>query len=65
MVTARYTVTEMAGPKVAGRRVQVGDVLDLTENAARAELLVGAIVPAAEGVVATEATETEPQKKRR
>jgi len=40
---ATYIVTELAGPKVAGRRVSHGDPIDLTENEARAELLAGVI----------------------
>ncbi len=44
MTTQLYTVTDKAGPKVAGRRVQPGDTLELTENAARSELLAGSIV---------------------
>lgn len=43
--TNRYIVTDKAGPKVAGRRVQSGETIELTENAARGELLAGAIVP--------------------
>jgi hypothetical protein len=41
----RYTVTNLAGPKVAGRRVEPGETIDLSENAARAELLAGVIAP--------------------
>ncbi len=61
----RYTVTELAGPKVAGRRVEHGATIDLSENAARAELLAGVIVPTVEDTStapvaeATEATPTE------
>ena len=44
METERYIVTAVAGPKVAGRRVEAGAILELTENAARAELLAGTIV---------------------
>lgn len=39
-----YTVTKLAGPKVAGRTVSPGDKIALTEVQARAELLAGAIV---------------------
>lgn len=64
MTTLRYTVTTKAGPKVAGRRAEPGDIIELTENAARAELLAGAITPWS----ATEAEGTdasvEPKKKR-
>lgn len=42
--TQRYTVTALAGPKVAGRNVKAGDALDLTDNEARSELLAGVIV---------------------
>ncbi|MGX5775547.1 hypothetical protein [Methylorubrum zatmanii] len=45
METNNYTVTDQAGPKVAGRAVSAGDTLALTEPEARAELLSGAIVP--------------------
>ncbi|TPQ52398.1 hypothetical protein C2U72_03415 [Prosthecomicrobium hirschii] len=40
----RYRVTEAAPPRVAGRAVQAGDVLDLTEPAARFELLAGHLI---------------------
>lgn len=72
-MTQRYTVTAKAGPKVAGRRVRIGDILELTENAARAELLAGSIVaaenaaPVADEVVSGEApadTVIETKKKR-
>lgn len=39
-----YTVTKLAGPKVAGIAAKAGDELQLTEAQARAELLAGAIV---------------------
>lgn len=39
-----YLVTKLAGPKVAGRPVQPGDKVTLTETQARAERLSGAIV---------------------
>lgn len=42
--TKTYTVTKRAGTRVAGRQVQVGQELQLTEEQARAELLAGAIV---------------------
>ncbi|MGF3027835.1 hypothetical protein ACQVP2_34210 [Methylobacterium aquaticum] len=45
MDTSEYTVTDQAGPKVAGRVAASGDILTLTEPEARAELLAGAIVP--------------------
>lgn len=65
----RYTVTPLAGPKVAGRRVEHGDILDLTENAARAEILAGTLLPAIEEEPApVDAPEPEPTadgKKRR
>lgn len=75
METHRYIVTEKAGPKVAGRRVQVGDTLELSENAARTELLAGVIAPApsssapvaetnAEAAAVTETT-AEPKSKKR
>ena len=40
-----YIVTELAGPKVAGRRVAHGDTIELTEAEARAELIAGVIAP--------------------
>lgn len=43
-----YTVTAAAGDRVAGRRVRPGDTIELSENAARGELIAGAIVPTAE-----------------
>ena len=41
--TEDYIVTEKAPPKVAGRRVQPGDTLSLTDNQARFEEQVGHI----------------------
>lgn len=41
--TKRYEITSAAGGRVAGRAVHVGDLLDLTENEARFELLAGTI----------------------
>lgn len=46
METKDYTVTDQAGPKVAGRAVEAGATITLTEPQARAELLAGAIVSA-------------------
>lgn len=45
MTETRYIVTDKAGPKVAGRRVERGATLVLTEPEARYELLSGAIRP--------------------
>ena len=45
METAAYVVTENAPPRVAGRPVQPGQVLALTEAEALYEALTGAIVP--------------------
>lgn len=42
----KFTVTPLAGPKVAGRPVAIGAEIELTEFEARAELLAGVIVPA-------------------
>lgn len=39
-----YTVTALAGPVVAGRRVHAGDVLQLTDDEAAYELREGTIV---------------------
>ncbi|MBT9293352.1 hypothetical protein [Prosthecodimorpha staleyi] len=41
----QYRVTTKAGPKVAGRNANPGDVLDLTEPEARYELMAGTIEP--------------------
>ncbi|MFG1207003.1 hypothetical protein [Xanthobacter flavus] len=41
----RYTVTDRAGPRVAGRLAKAGDVLELTTAEAAYERLQGAIVP--------------------
>lgn len=38
-VRSAYVVSDKAPPRVAGRRVQAGDVLHLTEAEARGELL--------------------------
>lgn len=70
MTTASYIVTDLAGPKVAGRRVQIGETIDLTENEARSELLAGVITPvvAAAPAVAEDAAPAdaadEPKKRR-
>ena len=42
-----YTVTKLAGPKVAGQAAKAGDEMQLTEAQARTELLAGAIVEGA------------------
>ena len=44
-VRSAYVVSDKAPPRVAGRRVQAGDVLQLTEEEARAELLALHIRP--------------------
>lgn len=44
MDTQTYTVTERAGPRVAGRAVSLGQSITLSTNEAEAELLAGAIV---------------------
>ncbi len=46
--TKTYTVTKLAGPKVAGRAVSHGQELELTEAQAASELLSGAIVEKAQ-----------------
>ncbi|QRE74383.1 hypothetical protein [Methylobacterium aquaticum] len=43
MDVRKYTVTDLAGPYVAGRQASPGDEIELTEPQARAELLSGAI----------------------
>lgn len=48
--TKTYVVTELAGPKVAGRRVTKSMELQLTEEEARSELLEGAIVEKGKGL---------------
>jgi hypothetical protein len=45
METQDYTVTERAGPRVAGRRVKPGDTLRLTATEAEYPLGEGTIVP--------------------
>lgn len=47
--TEPYTVTKYAGPKVAGQPAGAGDVLQLTQAQASAELLAGAIVKGGKG----------------
>ena len=39
-----YTVTDKAGPRVAGKRVKAGDKITLTEAEALSELIFGTIV---------------------
>ncbi len=41
-----YVVTELAPGRVAGQRVSNGDVITLTDDQARSELLSGHIRPA-------------------
>ena len=56
-----YIVTELAGPKVAGRRVTHGDTIGLTEAEARTELIAGVIAPhPAESSAAAETIASEP-----
>jgi hypothetical protein len=43
---ADYIVTDTAPPRVAGRRVAAGDILQLTEDQARSELIALHIRPA-------------------
>jgi len=43
-----YVVTELAGKRVAGRKVRPGDTIELTETEAVTERLNGAIAPAAD-----------------
>lgn len=38
-----FTVTEAAGPRVAGKRVKAGETIRLTEDEARSELVFGTI----------------------
>ena len=61
----RYRVTNAAPPRVAGRAVQAGDVLDLTEPAARFELLAGHLIaePADPAAVADLSASAEPAVK--
>ena len=44
--TNKWRVTELAGPRVAGRRVKAGDVLDLTDEEALFEETMGTIARA-------------------
>lgn len=48
----KYTVTETAPPRVAGRRVQAGDTIELTDTAARYEFQAGHIKSASSQVEA-------------
>lgn len=57
-----YVVTEKAPMRVAGRRVQAGDVLQLTEAEARGELLALHIRPKGLSEVAEEKTAEEASK---
>ena len=41
--TGAYTVTSFAGPRVAGRSVKPGDLLQLAPNEAAHELRIGTI----------------------
>lgn len=61
MTKKAYEVTEFAGEWVAGRRVNHGDVLHLTEAQAKYELMRGLIRPAGAAASAT----TEASKDRR
>jgi hypothetical protein len=38
-----FTVTKVAGPRVAGKRVKAGETIRLTEDEARSELVFGTI----------------------
>ncbi|WP_336801806.1 hypothetical protein [Kaistia sp. MMO-174] len=40
-----YRVTDAAGPYVAGRKVKIGAIIDLTNAQAEYELLLGTIAP--------------------
>lgn len=58
-----FVVTELAGPKVAGRVVKPGDPIELTAFEARTELLAGVIRPApADPEAPVETGEAEPAK---
>lgn len=46
MTTATYTVTDKAGPRVAGRLARHGETIVLTPDEAAYELAEGTIVPA-------------------
>lgn len=39
-----WIVTELAGPKVNGKRVKAGDEIELTEDEARSEEILGTII---------------------
>ena len=64
-----YRVTPLAGPKVAGRRVDHGATIELTEAEARAELIAGVIEPVGpaeappEPAVATDTADTGRKKR--
>ena len=51
-----YRITDKAGQWVAGKRVRVGDVLELTERQAEHEFRLGTITPAG----ASQAAQTQP-----
>lgn len=52
-----FIVTELAGPKVAGRVVKPGDPIQLTAFEARTELLAGVIRPAPTDAAVSETSE--------
>lgn len=58
MNVKRWSVTKKAGPQVAGRTVKPGQVLELTDHEARAEVIVGALEPAPETGAVSEPGET-------
>lgn len=49
METKDYVVTDLAGPRVAGKAAAAGDTVTLTEAQADGELRSGAIVPKGKG----------------
>lgn len=53
-----FVVTDMAGPKVNGKRAKAGDIVTLGELEADHELRIGAIEPV-KPTTASEAPETE------
>lgn len=60
---AKYTVTDIAPSRVAGRPVLPGDTLELTATAAAYELLAGHITPVADGGSKADQTAIDKAKK--
>lgn len=59
----QYRVTDTAPPRVAGRSVAPGDLIELSDRAARFELVSGHIIPVGAGDTTAAANEAEPNVK--